>query len=243
MNWKPFSRQTNSTRGQSHAASTQDQTSLLGPIHTTANLSEAEREKVTRCLWQVLILEITTTDDDSESYEDTREVRRKRWPLKSGNLCTAHSIVLYKITWPHKLVYTLGWRDNPWCMITLHRPVCQWIPWPWWRQRSSPSSQSWLVIYKSSWLMPNFKAGSQSVHIILSGYSRWRMARSSGMMWRPNFCFALPWYGIQSALLLIARVWEHCLRVTIVLFKMAVMKIILVVLYSFNNYILCWIMA
>ena len=57
---------------------------------------------------QVPILEVSTTNKESESADDSRLTRRKRAVLKSGKLRTANTKVLHSVTWPHEMVYTTG---------------------------------------------------------------------------------------------------------------------------------------
>ena len=77
-------------------------------VHTTtADLLDAVREKVKRHLQQVPLVEITTTDADLDSEKENRECSNKMWPLKSGELRIADSMVMQKVTSLHELVYTM----------------------------------------------------------------------------------------------------------------------------------------
>ena len=64
------------------------------------------RERVTRHMRQVSIMEITTTDANSNSEEESQGHGKKRWPLKSGKLRIADSIVVHKVVWMHEIVFT-----------------------------------------------------------------------------------------------------------------------------------------
>ena len=50
-------------------------------------------ERVVKHLKEVPILEVTSTDDESELANDTWTMRRKRAPLKSDNLTTTDVMV------------------------------------------------------------------------------------------------------------------------------------------------------
>ena len=73
-------------------------------LHTEHTTTEAV-EKFTKGLQQVPILEMTI-GADSDSEEDSREVRKKIRPLQSGKLRRADSMVIHKAMCPHELVYT-----------------------------------------------------------------------------------------------------------------------------------------
>ena len=53
----------------------------------------------------MLIIEISTTDEELNHEEELVEMRSKKRLLKSGKLRTADSMVLHKVTWPNELVY------------------------------------------------------------------------------------------------------------------------------------------
>ena len=75
------------------------------PKATAAELLEV-RETVARRFCRVPILTISSSEDESDSNAEIREAHRKRHPVKSGNVSTADSMVVKKVTWPHELVYT-----------------------------------------------------------------------------------------------------------------------------------------
>ena len=58
-----------------------------------------------RLLHQGPILEIAGSDKDTNSG-DGRPIMRWKRLFKSGKVCTADTLVLHKIIWPHELVYT-----------------------------------------------------------------------------------------------------------------------------------------
>ena len=64
-------------RGPNAPAGSQDEAYKLDTVHTTTT-DLPVREKIMRCWWQVLILEITTTDADSDSEEESRKHGSKR---------------------------------------------------------------------------------------------------------------------------------------------------------------------
>ena len=59
-----------------------------------------------KCLPQVPILEMTTTNAESDSDGQSRELtKKKRLSFKSGKLKTANSMVIHRFTWPQELIY------------------------------------------------------------------------------------------------------------------------------------------
>ena len=68
-------------------------------------LPERVRATMERMPWCQSTIALSTTDEKYDS-EVSEQPRYRRKPLKSGKLCTANSMVLTKVTWPHELVYT-----------------------------------------------------------------------------------------------------------------------------------------
>ena len=69
-----------------------------------AKLSEEVRAMVARRLHRAPILTTSTSKDESDLDAGISVPPRKRQPFKSGNECTADSMVVKKVTWPHELV-------------------------------------------------------------------------------------------------------------------------------------------
>ena len=75
-----------------------------GSTHAATDLAKYDGEGYQ--LQQVPILDITTSDTNSDSEVDLREIHQKKYPIMSSKQCMADSMMLHKVTWPHELVYT-----------------------------------------------------------------------------------------------------------------------------------------
>ena len=67
-------------------------------------LSPAVRERVAQMFQQLPLFEVTTTERDSSAEDD--QLAHDGHPLRSGMQHTAVSMVVKKVTWPHKVIYT-----------------------------------------------------------------------------------------------------------------------------------------
>ena len=69
------------------------------------DLSEEVRRRVAQRLQQLPLSEAATADEGSTSEEEQLTARQCR-PLKSGMHCTGATMVIKRITWHHKVMYS-----------------------------------------------------------------------------------------------------------------------------------------
>ena len=70
------------------------------------DLSEEVHHKVAKRMKQLPVFTETTTVNDSMSEDEEQPITLQRKPLKSGMHQTGTHMVVGKVTWPHKVVYT-----------------------------------------------------------------------------------------------------------------------------------------
>ena len=89
---------------------------------TTANVSEAVRERVVRCMWQVPIMEIATANADSNLTEESQECSKKMLPLRMADS------MVHKVKWLHELIYTMASQPVVYDELASVLAVHQWLP-------------------------------------------------------------------------------------------------------------------
>ena len=70
------------------------------------------------------MLELPTTDEDCGSEEDEATLAPRKRDLKSGKVQTADTTVLYKITWPHEVIYTCTGQPEEYDQLIITIFVC-----------------------------------------------------------------------------------------------------------------------
>ena len=52
------------------------------------------------------VLQLPTTNEDSRCEEEATTSAHRKWGLKSGKIYRADTTVIFKITWPHEVIYS-----------------------------------------------------------------------------------------------------------------------------------------